>query len=161
MTFQDWFKKWMQGHPLPVPSENDSRRFTQDVMRQIRADIYPAHATDAGRSAWSCRRLALAVPSIAIVTAMLVVAVLYFTRDQGPSITKTPPPSPAPTTELVEPELVEPMQIAQAAPIDDAETILAILTALDEDIIPEDISELPPDALAEALRWIDEADLSS
>jgi len=154
MTFHDWFKQWMREHPLRVPAEDDSRRFTQDVMRQIRADIMPTHATRPAPSIWRGWRLAVALPAIAVVTALLVVTALTLTREAGPIVAEAPSPAPVIGRR-------EPIQLAHlpydASPLEEAETIVAILTALDEDLA----GDLPADTLTEALRWIDEADLSS
>ncbi|MBT3294688.1 MAG: hypothetical protein HN919_09415 [Verrucomicrobia bacterium] len=150
MTFHNWFKQWMQEHPLRVPDEDDSRRFTQDVMRQIRADVMPAHAP-----AWGGWRLAVALPAFAIATTLIVVTALYLTRDNGPTVVEAAPPTPPAT------EQVEPVQLAHTddatSPFEEAEAIVALLAALDEELN----GDLSADTLTEALRWIDESDLSS
>lgn len=37
MSFDDWFKAWLAGHPLKSPTARDPSRFTAQVMAQVRA----------------------------------------------------------------------------------------------------------------------------
>ena len=158
MTFQDWFKKWMQEHPLRVPAEDDARRFTQDVMRQIRTEMAPASSPHPSGLRWP--PLTLALPAVAVAAALVVAAALFVTRDRTHSVVRTRAPGAAP--ELSPPRQIArapidvartpdpghplPTERAAATPLQDAETILAIRRELPDasiEVLTSDMGGAP------------------
>ena len=71
MSFDDWFKAWLAGHPLKSPTARDPSRFTAQVMARVRAGTQPAQTPARLLGLWR----GLAVP-LAVAAGLLVAVTL-------------------------------------------------------------------------------------